>query len=398
MFESICIARADFVGDSIDFGRLAEALVFYQKVHFLADHETFTALVRTCGSDTLLELCEMGSLQIHYAENTLGVATRNASTASERNGLITAKAQGHSFLSHATKFFEQYFGRSGKGLNRTLRRFARLVQPYEYQTTLLDRVNTDLIEHDYIKASVRGLLMSLAPEYVQPDSLVFDIARLPEGDFQVQTNLNFDEANHAYHMHVSPARSTLSAAFIIASILGTRGNLEKASETSSDLALGPVSSIMGANKIAKLFLAHDKNQRTLAGFMEMVVSDSRAIAQAVNGRQRTFADVLKLVQEAQKFKKWIRNQQESSDLRIEYCRQVSRIGWAEKLPPKTVRWLLTNAISLGIGAKGSPTVAALIGLGISAADAFLLEKLLKGWHPNQFVEGPLKDFIKIEGL
>lgn len=63
MFESISIARDGFVGGPVDFGQLAESLIFYEQVHFLADHETFVSLVRTWGSDVVLELCKMGTLK-----------------------------------------------------------------------------------------------------------------------------------------------------------------------------------------------------------------------------------------------------------------------------------------------------------------------------------------------
>lgn len=65
MFESVSFARDGIIGGSVAFGQLAEALVFYQEVHFLADQETFAALVRTCGADVVLELCQMGNLKIH---------------------------------------------------------------------------------------------------------------------------------------------------------------------------------------------------------------------------------------------------------------------------------------------------------------------------------------------
>jgi hypothetical protein len=65
------------------------------------------------------------------------------------------------------------------------------------------------------------------------------------------------------------------------------------------------------------------------------------------------------------------------------------------LPAKSVRWLLFNAAGLALAAVTSPAAGAAVGVGLSAADTFLLDKLLKGWKPNQFVEGPLKEFIRV---
>ena len=104
-----------------------------------------------------------------------------------------------------------------------------------------------------------------------------------------------------------------------------------ASGLSSDLALGRMSSVVSANRLASLVNIHDKNQQAIERFTELVVNDSRAIAQAVNNRQRTFVDVLRLVQQGAKFKDWLRKQGASADLNQEYCREVPRVDWAEKL-------------------------------------------------------------------
>jgi hypothetical protein len=396
MFNSICIGRNDFIGGGVDFGRLAEALVFYRQVHFLADHETFASLVRTCGSDVVLELCRSGLLKIHYSENLTAVGTLDVSTPTERHDLTIMRAQHQNFLSDATKFFDSYCGPSGKGRSKTLRQFTRVVEPFKYPKTVLDNVRSDFGNSAYIRASVQGILASLAPEYAQPDPLVFDVARGSDGNFHVNTNVDFDAANASYHRRVSPEHSTLSQAFLLAQLLGTRASLEVASGLSSDLSLGPVSTIIGANKIADLIGAHDRSCVARERFTEFVVDDARAIGQAVNTRQRSFVDVLKLVQEAQKFKDWLSKQSQSADLCKQYCLEVSRVDWADKLPPKTVRWLVINALSLGTAAIASAHAAAAIGVAFSAADSFLLDRLLKGWRPSQFVEGPLKDFIKVD--
>lgn len=396
MFESICVGRQDFLGGDVDFGRLAEALVFYQQVHFLAEEETFRSLIRTCGDDVVLELCRMGSLTIHFSENTLGAATLDIDLPQERHGLVAVKVPNRNFLTQATKFFEDYCGPSGKGFRKTLKQFSRSVQPFEHPKSVLEHVQSDLADRGYVRACVRGLLSALAPEYQQPNPLVFDVNLGSEGHLRVDTNVDFRAVNESYHRRVSPQHSSLSRAAILAHILNTRSNLEVASGISADLALGPVSSIMGANKIANVVEAYEKNTDALDRFMDFAIDDSRAIGQAISNRERNFSDVLKLVQEAQTFKDWLRKQDESVDLSKEYCREVSRVGWADKLPLKAFRMLLFNAAGLAVSTltSTSPVAGVAAGLGLSVADNFLLDKLLMGWRPNQFVNGPLREFIK----
>lgn len=393
MFESICIGRHDFARGPIDFGQLAEALVFYQEVHLISDQEAFKSLVRTCGADVVLELCRMGSLRIHFCENVPAIASPNMSTPLEKYALVTIKVQNVNYLNFATKFFEEYVGPSGRGFNKTLRGFSKFVIPYEVPRSALDHVQADLTDREYMRTSVKGILASVVTEYIQPNPLIFDAKLHADGHFQIETNIDFEAARGIYHKQSVTENSALSKADILAQLLTTRTTLEMAAGLSSDIALGAVSSVIGANKIASIIKAHEKNKNSLERFTEWVVDDSRANAEAVQNRKRTFPEVLDLVQKAQPFKDWLRKQDQSADLCKEYCREVSRLEWADKLPTKSLRWLLVNAGGLTATAVASPVSGTTTALGIAAADGFLMDKVLKGWRPNQFIEGPLKDFI-----
>jgi hypothetical protein len=39
-------------------------------------------------------------------------------------------------------------------------------------------------------------------------------------------------------------------------------------------------------------------------------------------------------------------------------------------------------------------IGTAVGLGLSVGDAFLLDKIIKGWKPNVFVENELKNFVE----
>jgi hypothetical protein len=42
----------------------------------------------------------------------------------------------------------------------------------------------------------------------------------------------------------------------------------------------------------------------------------------------------------------------------------------------------------------TPGVGYAAGLGLGAVDAMWADKLIKGWRPDQFINGPLKSFIE----
>jgi hypothetical protein len=53
-----------------------------------------------------------------------------------------------------------------------------------------------------------------------------------------------------------------------------------------------------------------------------------------------------------------------------------------------------TAAGFAVSTFTSPVVGAVAATALSAGDAFLLDKLLKGWKPSHFIEGPLKQFLR----
>jgi hypothetical protein len=49
---------------------------------------------------------------------------------------------------------------------------------------------------------------------------------------------------------------------------------------------------------------------------------------------------------------------------------------------------------LAIDATFGPHIGSAGSVALSAADSFIFDKFLKGWRPNQFIEGPLKKFLQ----
>jgi hypothetical protein len=88
----------------------------------------------------------------------------------------------------------------------------------------------------------------------------------------------------------------------------------------------------------------------------------------------------------------VKAQPENADLRKAYLSEVSRLGWFEKLPRKTVRWGIFTATSIVLSALTTPAVGAPTGAALNAVDYFLVDKLIQGWKPNH-VEGPMKEFL-----
>jgi hypothetical protein len=134
MFEGICINRQDPFGMGIDVGFLAEALVFYQRVHIVADGEMFKALVRIGGHEVIIEMMEMGILSIDFIEN-IPVVSQDYDF-----GLISGEFFRYQHV--APKLFQELTGKSGKG-RRVANRMAKLVHPIQCDPSLPDLTRGD---------------------------------------------------------------------------------------------------------------------------------------------------------------------------------------------------------------------------------------------------------------
>jgi hypothetical protein len=105
-------------------------------------------------------------------------------------------------------------------------------------------------------------------------------------------------------------------------------------------------------------------------------------------------DVVDLVRQARDFKAWVKSKPEDTDLRKAYVAEVSKLGWSERLPPKVTRFGIFAAANTALSFLATPAAGAIAGSALSAVNDFLLERLANGWKPNQFVYGPLLDFVR----
>jgi hypothetical protein len=79
-----------------------------------------------------------------------------------------------------------------------------------------------------------------------------------------------------------------------------------------------------------------------------------------------------------------------------YYQETVKESWVEKLPAKSTRWGIFTGIGLGLDALGAGGLGTATATALSAVDAFVLDKLIKGWKPHQFVEKDLKTLFSEE--
>ncbi|MGA8491338.1 MAG: hypothetical protein WB711_13000 [Terriglobales bacterium] len=394
MFDKIIISRKGrSLEEPVDLGFLAECLVFYRRVSVVADSGTFKFLVRVCGPDALLELMEMGALEILYFDNGTAVVTVQLSDGGDCNDYGNYTSNNIRYPQVSRALFDELCGPSGRGANRLYRRFEKYVRRTEYTPNINREVVQDFADEKYLTAAAGTLLSYLAPSYQRPTPLKFTPIFIPKFGHRIVTNIDFSAPNVEYHKTVPSSHGSLSTASILAHIADTRRDVRVASTAEADVSLSEAGSLVCTCKFAEIIAASDSRIAAIDSFQEQILDELPDIAEAVNSGRRSFPEILPVVRAAGKFKDWLEKAEDATAVMSDYAKEVSRLDWADRLPAKSSRCLIMCALGAATGAL-NPIAGMALATGLNAADYFLLDKLLKRWKPNQFVEGPLKKFLK----
>jgi hypothetical protein len=146
-------------------------------------------------------------------------------------------------------------------------------------------------------------------------------------------------------------------------------------------------------KYLNLMRRRERSIEEIDLFQDLHLRDANNIRGVVNSKEHSFDEFLKLLDSAEKFKGWLRANNPDENLLREYFKAVTRETWIDKLPSKGFRWVITTGLAAAVE-NFYPTGAAIMASqGLSLLDATLLDRILKGWKPDQFVKGPLSEFL-----
>lgn len=394
MFDSIIFRnqRKVNVESPLDISLLVEALIFYQSVTVIADKGILKQLISQFGYECLIELLENKFLSIIYLNNGLGIQTTNTNTANERHSPIIYSLPKLSLDSTAHELFINAVGKTGKG-RRVANRFIRSTNEISMQNELVEDIRVDFSDTDYVQKSVRHIINHLTPEYPNSKDIIFQ----PESEGKsllVHTNIDFDALNQIYHSRIPASHSSMSPAYLLSHLFNVRSDIHFSSQYEAEIATDPINSLVLNFKYIELLERRKISDDAIKLFQDFVFDDSKAIGSAFVDGNRECSDLIKLLENSNKFKKWLKDKEPDAELLKEYFKEVTAKSWVDKLPAKGTRWSIFTGIGLGVDMMGAGGLGTAAGMAISASDSFMLDKFIKGWKPNQFIEKELTDFVK----
>jgi hypothetical protein len=376
----------------LDYGLLAEAMLFYGTVILVAGPGMLQSLAEKFGPELLIEYLENGYLQLRYLKNNIAIQSSPNMKLVERYAPVLYEAPHHQLDRFSIEVFRKIIGKSGRG-QRLASRFLKYATSITFEETVLEDILSDFTESTYVEQSAAHIIREFVPGIAIPPGFRFRLQRDTGGLF-ADTNLNFSEVNRIYHSKVSPLHTSLTPALILSHLCNIRSDAYFSSMYEAEIATDSISSSLLKFKLADLLRQRNINIDAIRSFQDFVFDDAKAVSESINSGSRDFADLLPVLHKARRFKEWLKGKNPDSQLLKEYYREVMADSWTDGLPAKGVRWGIFTGLGLLLDVLGAGGVGTVAGVTLSFADAFVFDKLLHGWRPNQFVETHLKKFVE----
>ena len=399
MFEKALVVRAGH--EEIDIGLVAETTFFYGTTQLLLNRGSVCALVSQIPEHQLIGLFDRNAIQLSYLREAFSVHTSGIPQVHDLGAVqLYSTGVGEKKLNYRDEIelaLERERGKSA-GTRRLARMIGDRVKLHrlrfeEPNESIPDLARRDLRDATFVKQAIVAVLNRLVPSYKLPQ-FHFRLLNVEAGGYVVDTNLDFDAINRVYHRNIPVSHSSISPAYLLVHILDARADLFFAAYYMAELVTAQVYSDIIGIKHFDFLMRRQQNVKEADQFIELSLPDFPTIREAINSGERTFAEFLVLLDKAEKFKKWIQKTNPDAGLVQEYHKAVTAETWADKLPSKGVRFAVATGIGLAAELIAPSGIALASGIGAGAFDTFILDRLLKGWRPNQFIEGPYKKFVQ----
>jgi hypothetical protein len=392
LLEAVCFRDGATRNNKIDFCALAEALVFYGRVHFISNHVGFSSLLKVIGPSETLELIDRKLLHIHVYWADPAVRTLDRNTARERHDFIStslhAKSKDSPKIDPREYCRDTYIEVAGASAKADANKF---VAQLHFPKAL--RLNLRSIQESALEPTFGDTLVAwlrrMAPNSMPSNA---KIETWPLAG-QIQFGTNFDLTAVTAEIRAQGYEFEGTPASLLGHYLEIFEDSYYASELSAEITCSELRAPLMQSRFEHLWQKAQNSESTVLSFDEKTLGAARAVGAAITSGAATWSDLLFVLDKREKFRQWIADKPFDADLVTEYIDAISKDSWLDKLPNKSARWLIVTALGIGADAVAPEFHGLVASQAISVVDTFILEQLLRGWRPNQFVDLQLKPLI-----
>jgi hypothetical protein len=396
MFQSALIRPHGEGAKIVDAGTVAETLLFYGKVHVAADYGLLTDMLKTIGPNRFLQLIRDGLLSVSYSNFRNGIMNNTSGYVSKYTftSIKISKHASGKRVSAKTEIKDIVYSVTGSSGRRSKKLAENLTEVLSIKGGFVDGADMsssiahqELDDNKLLKSSVATVISHYVPSYKLPKVWEFRPIYGNYNELYIDTDLDFQKLNDLFRTAPNFDGHIIKPELFLLSLLEARMDAELAADYMAELVTKSTNSDLIRLKMNGILRRRAKSEESLSLFQEVIFDNAKAIREAINSGERSFDDFMPILEKASKFKDWIARQSPDASLIHNYHDALTSDSWISGLPGKSLRYVL----AAGIGSLNP-----VAGLAISAADQFLVEKLMSGWRPSQFVNGPLKGFLNVD--
>ena len=351
MFESIIFKNAVGPGPLLDAGAIAEGLLFYGRVAIVGNTGTLKTLLAQIPPFIVLTLLKDRRIEFYYLADQTGVSTVQTTTGRNLHSLIRFSSPQHTIEKVGLEAFKAAAGNTGQA-RVGASQFTRYLRPLDHGGFDQKSVIEALLDQDATENSVKALVDVAAPGFALSEPLRFRIERQAQGFF-VDTNINFGALNQIYHKRVPQGHSSISEAYLLALVQGAYEATYYAATLDSEVAVSPLEQVVQAKTVESIVKRRMQSESQIASFVDLTMTDAKAIREAINSGHVSFVQLLKLLDYADKFRHWLREQPINAELLRSYYQAIVTDSWVDKLPGKLSRWTAFTGIGIAVDALGT---------------------------------------------
>jgi hypothetical protein len=392
MFESVTIRRgAD--GMPITAGKLAEALLFYGRIHVFLDHGSILNLVRQVGVRGMLRLLRHKDVSATHSEELLGVISLPGAglTAYDYGSMVIV---GHQDLGEFHKPSERLVasliqvGIPEADATRFAVEFFQLVPSRPFTSikianeSFLDLARKDLDDEAFVKHAVRAWLQRTAGAEPETEGAEFRVFRSELGLFPWH-NLDFASINDR-RGRKSPRLDPIGESHVLVALLDAFSDLVIAAEYGGDFITSDAVAAVIDCRQAFVLRKTERSREQRLQFADVVLDGAPDLAESIDSGDRSFDEFLDVLDRANAFKRWVVGRHPDANLAAEYLKELTRETWLQSMKGKALRYVVCAFAEFA---------DEIVGKSVGAADAFLIDRLIGGWRPNYFVERRLRPFL-----
>lgn len=403
MFEHAVFRRRDNDDSNggIDIGLLAETLLFYGKVDLLLSRGNLGSLLRKIGPDALNRLASLPAVTVTFAPEYFVSHTENlpipihnfmAFTVLGKDAVLNSKQAriDDVFLKNMSNRFDA---------KKQSQIFSSKVEERTVETGLVganffENANNDLNDERYVREAMLAIIKERFPDFKIPVDWYFRPKFRGDG-FAIETNLDFKTMS-AEQKLVNIGQEEISTPSFLSEMLEARTGLSLSAEYNADVIVAPSCARLMQIKINGILSQRLAREGDISSFQSVFLGESRSVGETITSKQRPFSEFLDFLEkrDTSKFKVWLAEQNPSEALVRSYHNEVVAGTWIEKLPMKVLRFAFFSGLGIGLDLIAPSGLGTIVGIASGVGDSFMFDRLVKGWKPNQFVDGSLTSFTE----